>query len=642
MNTAVLFKRGTTRVVATVAILVGLLMVAPAANAGKTKHVARTGTLDHFRVAIPAAQKYTDTGFVVTVTALDSANRTVTNFAGAINAVDVTGSLYAIQPFVWANGVATATLAVAQPSRNNTIVVSGNSATGTSNVFTVVGLVDHFKVSLDSPNVSVGAPVALTAVAYDPLNQVVSNLTGPLAVPSVIATDLSNSIMPVTPFNWVSGTGSATVAFMQPFKNNTVTVAAAGAAGTSSPFIVYGFVDHFRVTVSDSPVAQNTPLTLTAVALDVLNQQVLNLNGQVGPNVNVTDRSGHLMPGTPFAWAKGVGTATLQIAVPFKDDRLTVAGSGAVGVSPSFDVIGQAVGLKFSAITTPLTAGVAAPVTVTAVDSLGQTAMFSPASTITVSSGEVFTSTVAERSGVARVSILVPAPAHAIQFTARAAAPLGSGNLTGTSATVDVIGPLAKLKVTLAAATVRVSGLRGGTLGVTVTAQDALGQTVQSFAGPVAITDTTGTVSTAVPFVWTAGVGKGALQFGTPYKGDVITVSDGGGAVKPARSTAFDVIGVVDRFAVTLSSPTTLNTTVTVTVRAYDALGQSVQDYVGPITLSDTPNGIVVVTPVSFAGGVGTGQVKFTIKAAGNRVTATDNSGLAVPPTGRSVAFDVR
>ena len=123
MDTAVLFKRGATRVVAAVAIVAGLLIAAPFAGAATSKRTAHFGALDHFRVSIPATQKFTDTGFVVTVTALDAGNHVVTNFAGSINAVDVTGSLAAIAPFTWANGVATGTLTVSTPTRSDTITV---------------------------------------------------------------------------------------------------------------------------------------------------------------------------------------------------------------------------------------------------------------------------------------------------------------------------------------------------------------------------------------------------------------------------------------------------------------------------------------------------------------------------------------
>jgi subtilisin family serine protease len=100
--------------------------------------------------------------------------------------------------------------------------------------------------------------------------------------------------------------------------------------------------------------------------------------------------------------------------------------------------------------------------------------------------------------------------------------------------------------------------------------------------------------------------------------------------------------GPVTHFKVKVS-PTSApaGTNLTVKVTAQDPANLTVTGYTGPITLSDLSGNLVVVSPPTWAGGIGTATVKVTAPYHNDKVTATDDSGLPGPPTGTSTAFDV-
>jgi hypothetical protein len=78
-----------------------------------------------------------------------------------------------------------------------------------------------------------------------------------------------------------------------------------------------------------------------------------------------------------------------------------------------------------------------------------------------------------------------------------------------------------------------------------------------------------------------------------------------------------------------------------VKVTAKDAANLRVTGYTGPITLTDLSGHMTIVSAATWAGGIGTATVKVTQPFHNDKVTATDGSGLAGPPTGTSKAFDV-
>jgi hypothetical protein len=157
---------------------------------------------------------------------------------------------------------------------------------------------------------------------------------------------------------------------------------------------------------------------------------------------------------------------------------------------------------------------------------------------------------------------------------------------------------------------------------VTVTAQDAASHTMTSFAGPVTLTDSSGTIS-AGPFTWANGVGTASVTFTTATNPDRVTATAPSGAT--GTSGTFDLIGPLDHFLVGMSASTIgAGSNATVKITAQDSLNQTVTDYAGTVTLADLSHSLSLVGSISWSGGVGTATVTFAAAYNPDRVSATD------------------
>jgi adhesin/invasin len=158
---------------------------------------------------------------------------------------------------------------------------------------------------------------------------------------------------------------------------------------------------------------------------------------------------------------------------------------------------------------------------------------------------------------------------------------------------------------------------------------------ITSFAGPVTLTDTTGTLTVA-SVVWTNGVGVATVSVGAASTRDRITAVSGSVSVVTG---VFNVLGPVACLGVAVSPATTVsqNTAVTVTVTAVDSAGQVVTGYSGPVTLTDTSGAMQVLDPGNWLAGVNTESVSFSKTITRDRVTVGDGSGHS----GQSAVFAV-
>jgi hypothetical protein len=168
---------------------------------------------------------------------------------------------------------------------------------------------------------------------------------------------------------------------------------------------------------------------------------------------------------------------------------------------------------------------------------------------------------------------------------------------------------------------------------VKVTALDSNGHTLTAFAGPVKLSDLSGTLQ-AGGVSWANGVGTASVTFSAAFNPDRVTATDPNDAVTGSSGT-FDLIGPLDHFFVgSPGTPISAGSTATVRITAQDSLNQTVTDYSGTVTLSDLSHTLSLVGPISWSGGVGTATVTFAGAFNPDRVTATDTLDAVTSSSG--------
>ena len=208
---------------------------------------------------------------------------------------------------------------------------------------------------------------------------------------------------------------------------------------------------------------------------------------------------------------------------------------------------------------------------------------------------------------------------------------VSSGGVTGQSAPFNIIGPVTKLAITSLAG----PETAGQSFPVTVRAEDAAGNTVTSYAGSPSWSDTTGQL-TSGPAAFSQGVSANQVTLADPATSDRITIVDSAQGLT-SQSSTFKIIGPVRRLAISVAGPGRAGQPFPVTVRAKDAVGNTVTSYAGSPSWSDT-SGQLTGAPAAFIKGVSTNQVTFAEPATGDQITIVDS---AQGVTSHSSAFKV-
>jgi hypothetical protein len=270
-------------------------------------------------------------------------------------------------------------------------------------------------------------------------------------------------------------------------------------------------------------------------------------------------------------------------------------------------------------------------VKITAVDASGGTdRTYSGPLALTDTSGTAVFGPVAWSNGVGTTTVTVPS--ELTSDTVEATDQSGS-SATGQSAAFAVIGALDHFKVTASPA----NGSLATPATVTVTPEDALGDRIDGFAGPVTAAVAAGSAAFS-SFTWAAnGVGKATATFATLVKGDSITVTDG---TASGTSGALNRYGVVASFKVSVS-PASIAPSGTLTVKttALDTAGNVVADYAGPVVYSDLSGRVAAGGyDQAWTNGVGVAHLTVTGSAAqaGDHIVVQDGA-----VNGESGAFKI-
>ena len=462
--------------------------------------------LDHLSVALSKSKVAWDSGAILTFTVLDGANQPVTGFSGGASFDDLTHSMLPLGPVTWLNGLGTVRVGFSAPlvADRATVTVAGVSAQ--SGVFSLIGELEHFKVSGPVTSAS-NTPTTVTFTAQDVLNQTVTGFAGQVELSDV--SHLANTTGPVT---WVSGFGTLPVTFSGPAVSDRVTVTGGGVSGQSGSFSLVGPFDHFKVSGPGTP-ASNTDTSVTFTAQDALNQTVRTFSGAV----EVTDTSHLVAAAGQVTWLSGFGTLPVTFTGPAVSDRVTVTGGGVSSQSAAFSLVGPLDHFKVSGPGTP-NANADTTVTFTAQDVLNQTVRAFSGAVAVNDLAHLVTAAgpVSWLNGFGTLPVTFSGPGVSDRVT------VVGGGATGTSATFNVIGPVDHFKVSGPS-----NPVANIDTTVTFTALDALNQTVKDFSGPVTVNDSAHSLTPTGPVTWLNGVGTARVRFDAASVSDRATVTAG-------------------------------------------------------------------------------------------------------------------
>jgi hypothetical protein len=486
--------------------------------------------------------------------------------------------------------------------------------------------VDHFHVAVSPTSVSAGSPATVTITPYNSANHVVTSYRGPV---SLVDSSGTAAFGPVT---WSSGgIGTTTVTVPAATLSDRVTVGDQStgpqtATGTSGAFQVIGALDHFKVAVAPATGPVTTPVTVTITPQDSANH---TLAGFSDAATTVTDSQG--AAGASFGaitWAAtGVGTETATFSSPVKSDTIVVSDGAISKASGAFSRYGAPALLKTSLSPSNVPVGGAATLKVTAYDSAANlVAGYAGPASVTDDDGVLAPPGAwsTPSTGVVSASVSFSAAAKGDKIE------VADGSLTSTSNAFNVIGPAVSLKASVTPTSVLVSG----SATVKTTAYDSAGNVATGYTGTPALSDSAGVAVFSLAAA-VNGVSTATMTFSGPAKGDKVTPSDGGLSV--TLSGAFNVIGAVASFKVTVSPATVSHLgQLTVTTTALDTAGNTVTSYAGPVTYSDTLGRVVSGTfDQVWTNGLGVAHITFTgtnaqngdkIVVAGGSATGTSGS----------------
>ena len=557
----------------------------------------------------------------VKVTARDAFGNIATQFTGnvtvAIGTNPGAGTLSGTKTLAATNGVATfSDLSIDNIGAGYTLAASASGLSGvTSDPFNIIAsAATKLAFSIQPATTVAGATIAtVTVSARDAANQPVTGFTGGVTLAITAGSGAPGALLSGSATVTVTAVGGvatfSTLSIDKSAGNYTLTATAGGlTSAVSTVFAIdAGTAATLSFTVAPSTVTADSVIRpqIEVVAHDALGNVADGFTGNV--TLTITSGTGTLgatlSGATAVAAVAGVAAFTnLSIDKAGTGYTLDASASGPTGAtSAGFDVTAaQASHLVFTVEPSSATAGgnLAPAIQVTAKDGSGNVVTgFTGDVTLSITAGTGAggatlsgTSTKAAVAGVATfadLSIDRSGTGYTLSST-------GTGLTGSTSTAFDIAaGTLTKL-----AFTTQPSGaVAGATLTTTVTGQDALGNTVPSFTGSVAITiganPTGGTLSG--PATVQAVAGSATFSSLTIDKSGVgYTLSASSGALTGATSAPFDITaGTAVGLAFTVQPSSALAGAAiapTILVSAQDAFGNTATGFVGPVTLAIATN----------------------------------------------------
>lgn len=511
--------------------------------------------------------------------------------------------------------------------------------TGTSNPFEIThNSLDHFQVTATDGGLigsqTAGQPFNIRIVAQDAYNNTVVSFNG-----TVTLDDQTGTIAPTTSNAFSAGVlASQTVTITEALSGNKITASSGSKSGASNSFTVNpAALNHFAISSIASPQTAGTGFPVTITAEDAFGNTVTSFNGTVSISVS----SGTVSPTTSGSFLNGTRTESITVFTAGSNLTITVDdGASHIGTSNAFDV--QPGALHHFAVTSTSdgnipdqTAGSAFNIKIVAQDLYNNTvtgfngtvSLSDPTGTLNPSTSSNFVSGV-----LASQAVSITKAASNVSITA------SSGGKTGTSNTFSVF-PNALDHFALSS--IASPQVAGSAFPLTITAQDAYGNTVTGFTGTVTLSLNSGTLAPTTSGAFSSGVRTESVTVLSSGNGKVITVDDGAGHT--GSSGAFDVNpGPLDHFVITATDGSNISDqkvgeSFSIRIEARDAWDNVVTGFTGPVNLSDDTGTLTPVLSGSFTAGILASQTVTISKAT----TSTRITAQASGKSGSSNAFAV-
>lgn len=301
---------------------------------GESNVFALQGTLNNFTFStIPSPQKVGQS-FYVEITARDGNGNIVTNFVGNVNlTLNPSGPISpgTVGPFV--NGRWSGYITINSAFLNVQIVATdagGSGMSGSSNIFSVLGPLDHYHFSPIGPQVS-GVPFLIRIEAHDSQHNLISDLNTTLTLTSSVGNVIPSSV------NLVNGVFQGNVTLDTPTPSVFITASGLSKFGNSNNFSVSSGLHHFDFDLIASPQTAGNPFFVKIYAKDNLGNLITNFNANVP--ISATVPTNFVIEPTTVNFVNGVWSGYVKLYKSGTNVQLKVEYASKYGLSNTFNVI---------------------------------------------------------------------------------------------------------------------------------------------------------------------------------------------------------------------------------------------------------------------------------------------------------------
>ncbi|MGY3583916.1 hypothetical protein ACVIGB_007026 [Bradyrhizobium sp. USDA 4341] len=517
----------------------------------------------------------------------------------------------------------TGVITVADPSKINYVTAPGHAYTVTatasdgtlsnSQSFTIdvtLGAATHFAVSIPA-NGAAGTPGTVTVTALDALNHVVTNYTGTVHFTS---TD-GHAALPAD-VTLTNGTGSFSETLDTAGSQTitaTDTVNSAVKGTSNSEIVTPGLATHFSVSLPANGTA-GTPGSVIVTALDAFNNVATGYSGIVHftssdgsavlpADMTLTNGTGSFNETFKTAGSQTVTATDTVSAINGTSSAETVAGGAATHLVVSIPASGAA--------------GTPGSVIVTALDAFGNVATgYSGTVHFTSSDGHaVLPADVTLTNGTGSFSETFESVGSQTIIATDTVSP----GITGTSnAETVTAGPVTHFAISIPGSST--AGVAGSG---TVTALDAFGNVVTSYAGTVHFTSTDSHAVLPANMTLTNGTTTFSETLDSAGSQTITATDTVASAINGTSNVETVTAAAVTHFAVSIPGSGSAGTAGSGTVSALDAFGNVVTGYTGTVHFTSTDGSAVLPADMTLTNGTGTFNETFDTSGS-QTITATD------------------
>ncbi len=603
------------------------------AISGFTNVTVEAGAATRFAFSTPAGAT-AGTSFTVMVSAIDAYNNVAVGYDGTVRFSSRDNNSQTILPAngPLSNGVGSFNVTLTTAGTQTLAVNDTASALTASSTITVSpGTASKFLITgTPSGSVAAGSAFSFTVTALDADNNVANGYSG-----TIHFTSTDNNTQTLLPADSTLSNGAGVF-------NATLTTAGAqtitatdllngSVAGTSSKVIVIPLATAASLAVSaPTNTKAGASFALTVTARDVYGNTATGYAGTV--HFTSTDAQSVLPANYTFN-SSNDGVETFGVTLKTRGNQTVTATdtvNAKLSTAESFVVSGVATHF-FLSVPASVTAGVPFNFTVTALDAFNNTAS-NYAGTVHFTStgaGATLPLNASLTNGVGTFTAILT-KAGAVSLTASDT--VAPTTLVATKSITVSAGAATHFLVSAPA-----SAAAGTPLKISVTAQDAYGNTTTGYTGTVHFTSSDGAATLPADTTLTRGGGTFRVTLWT----------SGSQTVDAADSLNDAIVGVSNPVAVSTAaagyaiqlaaSSLTAGATLTFTVTAVDGSGNTATGYTGTVQFSSSdPKAVFATNKVKLINGVGT--FKITLKTAGPQtITATDSANPSITGTNNTL-----